>query len=71
MIPNPAASAHSNWTASTVMCGHLIAAIRGTVDFRSADHSAIMAAGKVETQKRRLSESNDSFEAIVHNLPDG
>jgi hypothetical protein len=29
-IQDPTTNADSNWTASTVICGHLIAAIRGT-----------------------------------------
>ncbi len=56
-ILNPITRMESNWTASTVICGHLVVAIQGTEEFRSADHSAIMAAGKVKTQARCLIES--------------
>ncbi len=70
-IPNPTTTAGDNWTATTVMCGHLIAAIHGTVESRSADHSAVMAAGKVKTQERKLSESTATLKTILSNLPDG
>jgi hypothetical protein len=70
-IPDPTASVEFNTRmASMVICGHLIAAIRGTVEFRSVDHSTIMAAGKVETQARRLSESQEKLEVILDDLPD-
>jgi hypothetical protein len=49
-IPNPTLSAESNWTASTVICGHLIVAIQGREVFWTADHSARMSAGKAETR---------------------
>ncbi len=61
VIPVPTASAESNWTASMLICSHLIAAIRGTVVFRSGDHSAIMAAGKVKNKAQQLSESQDKL----------
>jgi hypothetical protein len=32
-IPNPMTTAESNWTSSTVICGHLVAAIWGRVAF--------------------------------------
>lgn len=44
-LPNPTTTAESNWKASTLVCGHLVAALRGRTDFRSADHESIMAQG--------------------------
>ena len=34
-----------NWTASCVITGHLVAALRGQVEFRTADHSAFLQEG--------------------------
>ncbi len=51
-LPNPTTTAESNWKSSTLICGHLIAALRGTTDFRSADHSATMQRGKAELLKK-------------------
>jgi hypothetical protein len=56
-ISNPTETADKNWTASTVICGNLIAVIRGVEVFRSADHTAIMNTGKAETWVRHLSDS--------------
>jgi hypothetical protein len=33
-LPNPTTAAESNWKASTLICGHLVAALRGATDFR-------------------------------------
>jgi hypothetical protein len=70
VIPDPTVSTESKKAASMVICCHLIAAIRGTVEFRSADHRAIMAAGKVKTQAQCLSESQEKLEVILDDLPD-
>jgi hypothetical protein len=50
-LPNSTTAAESNWKASTLICGHLVAALRGTTDFRSEDHSATMKSGKAELKK--------------------
>jgi hypothetical protein len=47
-IPDPTTTADTNWTTSIVVCGHLVAALQGTDEFRSVDHNCIMAAEKVE-----------------------
>ena len=39
---NPSQTAPENWTASCVITGHLVAALRGQVEFRTADHSACL-----------------------------
>jgi hypothetical protein len=68
-IPNPTLSTELNWTASTVICGHLIVVIWGQEVFWLADHSAIMAAGKAETRACHLSEFQDKLDLILNNLP--
>ena len=37
-LPYPSQTAPENWTASCVITGHLVAALRGQVGFRTADH---------------------------------
>ena len=37
-IPEPSQTATENWMASCVITGHLVAALRGQVEFRTADH---------------------------------
>ena len=39
-LPYPSQTAPENWTVSCVITGHLVAALRGQVEFRTADHSA-------------------------------
>ena len=39
-LPDPKNTAPENWTASCVITGHLVAALKGQVEFRTADHSA-------------------------------
>ena len=45
-LPNPTWTAGANWTASCVIMGHLVAALRGTDDFRSGDHALLMEEGR-------------------------
>ena len=37
-LPDPSQTAPENWTASCVITGHLVAALRGQVEFQTADH---------------------------------
>ena len=39
-LPDPSQTAPENWTESCVITGHPVAALRGQVEFRTADHSA-------------------------------
>ena len=41
-LPDPTMTSPENWTASCVITGHLVAALRGQVEFRTADHSACL-----------------------------
>jgi hypothetical protein len=70
-IPDPTATAETNWSASTVICGHIIAAIRGTTIYRSADHLSVLKNGKAELRKRSLESSKQAMESILQTLPTG
>ena len=39
-LPDPTHTAPENWMVSCVITGHLVAALRGQVEFRTADHPA-------------------------------
>ena len=41
-LPDLTQTASENWTASCVITGHLVAALRGHMEFRTADHSAYL-----------------------------
>ena len=49
-LPDPIQTAPENWTASCVITGYLVAALRGQVVFRTADHSACLWGGRVAVQ---------------------
>ena len=46
-IPDLVKTAPENWTASCVITGHLVAALRGHVVFLTADHSACLRGGRL------------------------
>ena len=47
-IPNPTASAATNYDASILVCSHLLAPFRGVDEFRTADHLAVIREVKTE-----------------------
>ena len=51
-LPKPTMTTGSNWTASCVITGHLIAALRGTAEFWSGDHALLMVEGRDEIRRR-------------------
>ena len=46
-LPDPSQTAPENCTASCVITGHLVAAIRGQVEFWTADQSACLREGRM------------------------
>ena len=47
-IPDPIQTAHDNWTASCVVTGNLVVALRGRVDFLSGYHSQLLTNSRAE-----------------------
>ena len=45
-LPNPTRTVGANWTASCMITGHLVAALRGTAEFRSDNHAFLMEEGR-------------------------
>ena len=50
-LPDPIQTDPENWTPSCVITGHLVAALRGQVEFRTADHSACFREGRTAVRK--------------------
>jgi hypothetical protein len=67
-ILDPKTTADENWTTSTAVCVHLIAALRGTEVFRSMNHNHIMAAGQAEMRLRKTSTSDVKLDYILNRL---
>ena len=44
-LPDPSQTAPENWTASCVIKGNLVAALRRQVEFWTADHLACLQGG--------------------------
>ena len=44
-LPDPTKTAPKNWTASCVITGHIVAALRGQKEFRTSDHAVYMREG--------------------------
>ena len=45
-LPDPIQTSPENWTTLCVITGHLVAALRGQVEFWTADHSACLREGR-------------------------
>jgi hypothetical protein len=70
-IPDPMESAGGNLMASTVVCGHLVMALRGKEEFRSVTHQSIMAEEKAATGKKSLELTSAKLAMTLCRLPDG
>ena len=55
-LPDPVQTSPENWTASCVIIGHLVAALRGQVVFRTADHLACLWVGRMAVRQRGRNE---------------
>ena len=64
-LPDTANTAPENWTASCVITGHLVAALRGQVDFWMADHSACLQEGQTAEQKQKVLLSEVALEETI------
>ena len=58
-LPDPTQTAGENWTASYVITGHLVVALRGTAEFRLGDH-ALLIGEKREDIRRRHAEVTET-----------
>ena len=50
-LTDPSKTALDNWTAFCVISGHLVVALRGKVEFRKADHSAVRRRGQRQSEE--------------------
>ena len=64
-LPYLTKTAPENWTASCVIIGHLVAALRGWEEFWTADHAAIPREGRGEVQRRNMLRSEAALEDTI------
>ena len=60
-LPDPVQTAPENWTAFCVITGHLVAALRGQVVFRMADHLACLRVGRIAVRQRGEKQSEEAL----------
>ena len=68
-LPNPTQTAPENWTASCVITGNLVAALRGQVEFRTADHSDCLREGRTEVRRRVQQRAEEALSATMEEAP--
>ena len=68
-LPDPSQTASENWTASCVITGHLVAALRGQVEFRTADHSACLREGRTTVGRRGQRWAEEAMTAALEGGP--
>jgi hypothetical protein len=68
-LPDPIASAKSNYEMSTLHISHLLSALRGNEVFRSADHMSIIREVRSEIKIRKKAKDDRDLKSIVSKLP--
>ena len=51
----------ANWTASCIINRHLIAALRGTDEFRSGNHALLMGKGRDDIRRKNAEEAETAL----------
>ena len=64
-LPDPSQTDPEYWTASYVITGHLVAALRGQVEFRTADHSACLWEGRTAVRRRGQIRAEEALTAAL------
>ena len=68
-LPHPFHRAPENWTASYVITGHLVAAFRGQVVFRTIGHSACLWVGWMDMRQRGEKRAEEALTAALEGGP--
>ena len=68
-LPDPTNTAPENWTASCVITGNLIAALRGQEELRTTDYTAFIREGQGEVQNRNIIRSKAALAETIVGAP--
>ena len=68
-LSDPSQTAPENWMASCVIAGHLVAALRRQVDFRTAYHSACLWEGRAAVRIRGQRWAEEDLTAALEGAP--
>ena len=64
-LPDPTNTAPENWMASCVVTGHLVAVIRGQVEFWTTDHSACLQEVRTALWKRSAHRAEENLAGTI------
>ena len=68
-LPEPSQTSPENWTEYCVITGHLVAALRGQVEFRTSDHSACLREGRTAVRRRGQRQAEEALTAALEGAP--
>ena len=68
-LPESSQTAPENWTASCVITGHLVAALRGQVEFWMADHLACLREGRTAVRRLGQRQAEEYLKATLEGAP--
>ena len=68
-LPYPTMTDPENWTASSVVTGHLVTALRGQVNFCTADHLAYLREGQTAVRKRSVRLEEEALAETIAGYP--
>jgi hypothetical protein len=68
-LPDPIASAKSNYEASNLVNVHLLDALKGIEVLHSADHKAASREVRSELKPRKRAKDDSELKSILYKLP--
>ena len=68
-LQDPTHTAQENWTLSYVVTGHIVATIRGKVEFRSVGQSELLRGGGIEIQWQKIYDAVKALEEVNEEIP--
>ena len=69
VLSDPTQTAPENWTASYVITGNLVTALRGQVELQMADHSACLRDGRTSVRQRGQQRAEEALTATLEGAP--
>ena len=68
-LPYPTMTDPEKWTASSVVTGHLVTALRGQEEFRTTDHSDCLQEGWMAMRKRSVLMAEKALAETIAGAP--
>ena len=70
LIPDPSATAESNYLASTCECSNLISTLKGAVIFDHGTHKITMKEVRIEVKERRIDKAEEWIQTYKSSCKD-